>query len=213
MSEDKVFVIGFQKTGTMTMNGVLARLGYSVCYENIWWKTNPDLTREDLRAIALEAAQRYDGFVNNPWPLFYKELEEKFPDAKFILTTRDTESWKESARRHFAGITRPEFETIYGIEAFDGHEDDFVSLYENHNAEVIQHFLDKPGKLLVVDITKNPEWDGICDFLGKDVPTDSFPHTNKTGSLRQRFQKHMMPFISKIRGMLPSSLNTPNTPK
>lgn len=27
---DKVFVIGFQKTGTMTMNGVLTQLGYQV---------------------------------------------------------------------------------------------------------------------------------------------------------------------------------------
>ncbi len=54
---DKVFVIGFQKTGTMTMNGVLTQLGYQVCHENVWWKTNPNLDRDDLHDLALEAGK------------------------------------------------------------------------------------------------------------------------------------------------------------
>ena len=198
---DKVFVIGFQKTGTMTMNGVLTQLGYQVCHENVWWKTNPNLDRDDLHDLALEAGKKYDAFVNNPWPLFYEELEQAFPDAKFILTTRDTDSWKESARRHFSGVSRPEFQTIYGMDKFDGHEDEFIDLFENHNAGVIEYFVDKADKLLVIDITKNPDWKPICNFLGKDVPESSFPHTNKTGSLRQKFQKHGVPLLSKARGL------------
>lgn len=72
----KVFVIGFQKTGTISMYGALTSLGYTVCKKQVLWKTDSNLTKEDLRKLSLEAAQHSDAFVNNPWPLFFRELSE-----------------------------------------------------------------------------------------------------------------------------------------
>ncbi len=194
----KVFGIGFQKTGTMSLAGVVLALGYSLSYKNAWWKTDPDLA-EHIEDLAFEAAEKSDAFVNNPWPMLYQQLDEKYPGSKFILTIRDEQEWLESARRHFSGIKRPEIPWIYGVEGFDGNEDVFLERYRRHNAEVQEYFKDRPADLLVIDVTKNPEWKPICDFLGKPVPERSFPHANKTGTLRQEFQKHYVPVVSKVR--------------
>jgi hypothetical protein len=43
--------------------------------------------------------------------LFYRELLEKYPEAKVILTVRDPERWYDSVRQtiHFATNTFPKW--------------------------------------------------------------------------------------------------------
>ena len=184
------------------MASVMAALGYSVSHKNVWWTTNADLEQEELLQIAMEATENADAFVNNPWPLLYQELDEKYPNAKFILTVRDSESWMQSARNHFSGIYRPEYKSVYGLPHFDGHEDEFLAQFEAHNAGVEEYFRDRPGKLLVVDLINGDGWEPICDFLDKPVPDMGFIHTNRAGSLRQRFQRYGIPVMTSIRSAL-----------
>lgn len=195
----KIFVIGLQKTGTMSMIGVLNTLGYNTCKQNLWWKTAPDMTREKLENLAINSANEHDAFANNPWPLLYKELDKQFEDAKFILTVRESEKWQESAKKHFSGMNRAEFPIIYGVDEFDGNEEYLVNFFDTHNAEVKEHFADRPEKLLVVDITKNPGWEPFCKFLDKEIPDAPFPHKNKTGTIRQKLQKCAVPAVSALR--------------
>lgn len=53
-----------------------------------------------------------------------------------------------------------------------------ISVYSNHNKEVIEYFKDRPKYLLVLDFTKGDKWDELCAFLGEDIPTTDFPHAN-----------------------------------
>ena len=52
--------------------------------------------------MAYAMVEQFDAFEDNPWPLLYRELDERFPGSKFILTRRPTENWINSQVKDFA---------------------------------------------------------------------------------------------------------------
>lgn len=174
---NKVFCIGFHKTGTTSMGKALEALGYAVTGPN--GTRDPEIARR-VYTMAERLLTQYDAFQDNPWPILYKWCHERHPDAKFILTLRDPERWYESQCKHFAGNTTPMREWIYGpgCGAPLNNKERYQERFNAHNAEVIEYFKGKDN-LLVVDITQGDGWDQICPFLGKPVPNDlPFPHAN-----------------------------------
>jgi hypothetical protein len=56
-----------------------------------------------------------------------------------------------------------------------------IKLYEKRNREIIEYFQERPGQLLVIDITKEKDNSKIVDFL--ELPKtliDVLPHLNKS---------------------------------
>ena len=100
----KILCVGFQKTGTTSLTSALMRLGFSVgnahepILQNLTWT---DTLTQDIQKIALEQAHRYDAVQDSPYPFLYEELDREFPNSKFILTVRPTESWVRSMRSFF----------------------------------------------------------------------------------------------------------------
>ncbi|MBN2905500.1 MAG: sulfotransferase [Rhodobacteraceae bacterium] len=174
---DKVFGIGFHKTGTSSLKRALRRLGYRV--------TGPDHNHDpDIAQTYLDHAralsQRFDAFQDNPWPLVFREMDEMWPDAKFILTVRDPQSWIASQLRFFGDQGTPMRELIYGQGRGSpvGNEAHYIATMQSHEAAVRAYFADRPGKLLVFDIVGGAGWEPLCDFLGERVPRQPFPHAN-----------------------------------
>jgi len=176
MFEQKVFCIGFQKTGTTSLGEALGLLGYSVTGPN--FVTNQDLENQ-VYDLALAIAQKYDAFQDNPWPLLYKEMDQKFPRSKYILTLRPVDKWIDSVVRHFGSRQTAMRRWIYGIGSPQDNEDIFTERYERHNREVLAYFKDRPDDLLTLDVTAGEGWDRLCTFLDKPVPDVAFPHSNK----------------------------------
>lgn len=193
----KVFCIGFQKTGTTTMQQVLTELGYRVTGPN---RVNDRDIAQTLERITAELSHKYDAFQDNPWPLVYREMDRLHPGSKFILTIRDEQKWYGSFRNHFEGLERtPMAELIYGPDT--GQPPEFYKeRLRRHNAEVRDYFRDRPGDLLVIDISQDPRWEPICGFLGMPVPEQPFPHSNHRKYaflppvlrdwLKQRWRRH-----------------------
>lgn len=175
----KVFCIGFQKTGTTTMDQALRILGYRV--------TGPNHVRdadiaETYERIAAELSQQFDAFQDNPWPLVYRQMDALHPGSRFILTVRDEDRWFDSYRNHFEDRKASPMEVlVYGPEAawLEGGPELYKGRMRRHNAEVREYFRDRPGDLLVLDVTKDHRWEPICDFLGDPVPDVPFPHSNQ----------------------------------
>lgn len=176
----KVFGIGLNKTGTKTLGACFRTLGYRnksfdlelmECYNN-----------RDLNSV-FQVSDQYDSFEDWPWPLIYRELDEKYPEAKFILTIRkDPETWFESLCRHAlrTGPTRAR-EIAYGYSMPMENPVRHMDIYRNHNQAVIDHFSGRPGKLLVISWEANPTWSVLCDFLGcTTIPQSAIPHENKS---------------------------------
>jgi len=179
---DKVFCIGFHKTGTTSLAVALKMLGYRVTGPN--GTRDPDIA-EEVHAMADELVQKHDAFQDNPWPVLYRYLDEHYPGSKFIMTIRSPESWIRSQVKDFGLTETPMRRWIYGVGCPEGNEDVYVARYERHNREVLEYFADRPDDLLILDLPKGHGWPELCGFLGLDVPDKPFPHANKASLSRK----------------------------
>lgn len=186
MSErGKVFGIGLNKTGTTTLGLCLQHFGYRHTSSDL------ELTRLVGRGEVepvLRYAEGFDSFEDWPWPLIYRQLDERFPGSRFILTVRrNSDVWFRSLKKH-ALLTGPtEFRKVaYGHAAPDGHEADHIERYESHNDEVRRYFRDRPEDFLEVCWETGSEWEELSRFLGHPVPELPLPHANRSDRKRSR---------------------------
>src|SRR5210317_30486 len=157
----KVFSIGFHKTGTTSLEIALRKLGYRV--RGCFGTKDPDIA-DKVFDMAFAMVADYDAFEDNPWPVLYRELDERFPGSKFILTRRPADAWIRSQVKDFATTETPMRGWIYGENAGcpEGNEDVYVARYERHNREVLEYFKDRPDDLLVFDLPAGDGWDKLC---------------------------------------------------
>ena len=177
----KVFCIGFQKTGTTSMEAALGELGYKVT--SIFGKALPlDELRRSYAARGLEIAEEYDAVQDMPWPLLYRELDQAFPGSKFILTWRESDRWLKSICSHFGSNPAVLQQLTYGEDAPYpvGHEAHYVKVYETHNAEVRRYFAERKEDFLEMNLSKGDGWNVLCPFLGEPMPDSPFPRTNSS---------------------------------
>lgn len=156
----KIFVIGFNKTGTRSLcnyfndnkipsihwhKGKLARI-----MKKNFNRGKPLMKGyEEYRVFTdMEDYPRQ----NYAHVTFFKEMEQQYPDAKFILNIRDVENWIKSRNNH-DNYTRD----ICKILKMTKEElnEKWRNDYKEHIENVISYFSDKPNKLLVFDIEKD----------------------------------------------------------
>lgn len=176
---EKVFVIGFQRTGTTSVGAALETLGYHL--GGSFGSGSPlqlPLSQEKLASAARSFALRADAFADNPWPVVFREMDAAFPGSKFILTRRDPASWIDSMVRHYGEETDPVRSFIYGQGAPAGHETEYLCRYQRHVDDVLGFFAQRPGDLLVLNLDRWT-WDDLCGFLEKPAPHRPLPHVVK----------------------------------
>ena len=172
--KQKVFVIGFQKTGTTSLEYALQKLNYRVYGGDKKLMKFED--HQDLKKYIKKTLEGWDAVQDMPWPLFYKELYELYPDAKFILTIRDTEKWIDSVTKYFASIRIPLHQKIYNVPCAEGHESTYKAIYDKHNIEVQDFFKDK-SNFIIMEQGRNFDYSTLCAFLKlSKVPNELFPH-------------------------------------
>ena len=196
----KIFCIGFQKTGTTSIESALTSLGYKVC--GVRFDLIPHINNGDYDSI-WNVVDSFDAFRDNPWPVLYKAIDAKYPGSKFILTIRDEVSWIRSVVNHFGTKPSEMIQFIYHHPFPVGNENDFLSTYLKHNEEVLEYFSTRPQDLLVLNLDQKAEWETLCNFLGRPVPEIPFPHANKgaytmLGKKIKRFRKRVS---SKLRSL------------
>lgn len=200
----KVFCVGFQKSGTTSMETALQMLGYRVASVYGRDLSLPELQRRYVE-IGLSRAEEVDAAQDMPWPLLYRELDAAYPDAKFILTTRDEDAWWKSILGHFGRNKDVMQQLVYGEEAGAplGHEKRYRRIYREHNQRVQDYFADRPGKLLTLDFSAPVEWGPLCAFLDIAVPEAPFPRSNQPKqypSLRRDLRRRGLTFVNQMIG-------------
>jgi len=119
-------------------------------------------------------------------PGWYVPFNERYKNAKNILTVRDSNEWYDSVLRLFAGdgarSDKAATAVFFDVPAFtEEHRKLSIMRYEAHNQQVIDYFKAKPEKLLVLKLPFNDNsWKPLCNFLDKEVPTVSFPWLHAT---------------------------------
>ena len=185
MTTNKVFGIGFHKTGTTSVGRALEILGYRNCHGAKAIRSNmgelsmmEHLFKKDLRQI-FEIAQDFDSFNDNPWFIIYRELDRQFPNSKFILTTRSVNHWMDSMVNSFKNYDTAFRLWIYGKPNPVANETIYQKRYLEHNEQVLEYFKYRKQDLLVLNIDDMDKWTSICNFLEKKIPLIEFPHLNK----------------------------------
>lgn len=202
----KVIGAGFGRTGTLSLKSALEQLGFGPCHhmteiigdmqrQGPMWNRVASGKERDWKKV-------YAGYLATvDWPgcHYYAELADAFPEAKVILTVRESRAWyasmKETILKNVPGrairlllvvIKFPMsfVATIVLKRTFrnDTSEANAIATFERHNAEVQQRI--PAERLLVFDVKQG--WEPLCAFLDVPVPEAPFPRTND----REMFKLH-----------------------
>ena len=133
----------------------------------------------------------YEATVDAPAAFFYREILDAFPEAKVLLNLRDPESWyrsymtlrgtSEELRSHRSVNARLDMwlRIVDAIEhhVFDGRSDrdTCVAAFDAHNRRVEAEI--PKDRLLTFRVQEG--WVPLCEFLGREVPDEPFPHLNE----------------------------------
>lgn len=186
--QGKIFGIGLSKTCTTSLTRALRILDYNTIHYPFF-----QLDHSSPRAPLIENKLIADAYTDIPIPLYYQELDKKFPNSKFILTLRNMEDWLTSCERyhiwpgdymHNKALGRFRYirsvlhlhHQIFGSVCFD--RKTFQRSHERHLQEVRDYFKDRPQDLLEIDIRKGEGWEKLCPFLNKETPREAFPRKN-----------------------------------
>jgi len=199
----KVFGIGWARTGTTTLGRCFEILGFK--HQGQALELVEDIGRGDLTR-ALSLARAGEAFEDWPWILLFREMDAAFPGSRFILTTRKSGNWLRSYRRMLAAQGKSKVELneirriLYGLPFPDVTDAQLLERYERHNADVRQYFHDRPEDLLVVDWEQGSGWLELCAFLGCEIPDQPFPHENRSRSRAGRLLARVARRLSRRSG-------------
>lgn len=179
---NKVFCLGFWRTGTKSIAEALNILGYSDHRE--CWPVLPGIHMLAIEFLHFPAtwtpylneiykiSDKYNAFSDTPWHFAYPHLYKKYPDADFILVTRETDALVNSCVA---------FDKKYaGIDDMIHAKDYYKRRYLYHNNAILEYFNNegKDANFISIDL-KDLNWNTLCNFLKKPKPDIPFPHINR----------------------------------
>ncbi|MDP6935747.1 MAG: sulfotransferase, partial [Myxococcota bacterium] len=195
----QVIGAGFGRTGTASLKRALEILGLGPCYHMFEIRRAPWKARAWLPVIrggAPDWTGIYRGYASAvDWPTcsFHVQLAEAFPQARFVLTTRDPERWYQSTHRTLYALWQampgwvrwlPLVGSIHALivehiwdgtfEGRFGEQAEALSRYQAHQAAVVASLPEE--RLLVFGVEQG--WEPLCSFLEVPVPDVPFPHLN-----------------------------------
>ena len=176
----KVIGVGLNKTATKTLKSLLENNGFR---HQTYDLQAFELYRQGRIDLLLDWMEEFDSFEDWPWPLFYRQIEARFPDAKFVLTTRkNPETWYRSLCKMAVRLgPLNDFEKhIYGYSMPQGRKQHHIDFYNRHNTEVRAHFANQPDKLIEVCFGDPSQERELAAFLGIELPEEQLPKTNES---------------------------------
>ncbi|MBO9575500.1 MAG: hypothetical protein J7494_07185 [Sphingobium sp.] len=196
----KVIGAGLGRTGTLSLKFALEHLGFGPCHHmaEVFCNTTEQLPkwlgvvngRPDWDAVF----DGYESAVDYPACTYWRELADKYPEAKIILSVRDPESWFNSATETIfsphmlARVTqeplKPFFEGAVIGDFGDRITDKafMIDYFQRRNEEVVA--IAPRDRLLVFEAKQG--WEPLCAFLGVPVPDIPYPRVNGKDEMAAR---------------------------
>lgn len=193
---NKIFGIGLHRTGTTTLGDCLIQLGFT---PQANWNTSanfiPHYHLGEYEEI-YKHANCFRSFQDSPWNHgdFYKFLDKKFPNSKFILTKRNENTWYRSFKKHWTPLGETKTNTSrhplgkiyhknlfrFEKDCFDNYEAYYKAIYNIRNDEIIDYFKNRKNDFLIIDWEEGDGWEKLCPFLNRPLLKIPLPHHNKT---------------------------------
>ena len=191
----KVFGIGLSRTGTKSLTLALKQLGLNIVH----YPNNRTTLQELMTAnYDLSILRDCDGITDITVAAYYAQLDQLFPNSKFILTVREKESWLKAVEAHWHN--KPVFDinpdnedkmrlrrflrlAVYGTYTFN--PDRLAYVYDLHHKNILDYFKNRPESLLVLNICGGEGWEVLCPFLERLILREEFPVMYKKSILKK----------------------------
>jgi Sulfotransferase domain len=206
LPEQKVFCVGFGKTGTTSMEAFFKAMGFQVGDQAAGELLLRDWADRRFNSI-IELARTAQFFQDIPFscPFTFQCLDASFPGSKFVLTIRDSEQWYRSLIRFhtqllgkkrlptaqelsecpigYNGFMSEAMYLVYGTTENDPYnKDSLIATYEFHNSSVKKYFAGRKSDLLVIDLSEEKAAQRIVEFLGMTYQGQRLPHLNRSAT-------------------------------
>tara|TARA_R100000951_G_scaffold103214_1_gene95744 strand:+ start:830 stop:1459 length:630 start_codon:yes stop_codon:yes gene_type:complete len=206
----KIFCIGYNKTGSTSLYYAIKELGFKA--DDGVFDEGERLMRNvckgDLVSVTnwIESRNHIELFKDVPLslPHVWEALYEKYPDAIYVLSERDSsEQWYNSISKFHTKVwglsPNPDWEEMknikanylgfpydymsytYGKEGLPYDKDKLINSYEAHNKKVKEFFKDKKN-FISVNVSNDNDYLRLANFLEKKPLGNKFPALNKTSS-------------------------------
>lgn len=215
--QQPIFTVSLHKVATRSTQAFIESLGYTGIH---YPKYVGDFDLEDWlerraasRAEALDAIlERFPDrqvFSDVPIPGLYREASARFPNAKFILVTRDPRYWWNTLYRHWQlrkGSRRLDYFEYLQYSPYDyprerpvsrADRDLFIRIFEQHEREVTALFGQRDN-FLKINLDKDHLEPELARFLGAEnyapmpyVRTGNRQVTSKLGHLAYRLRSRL----------------------
>jgi hypothetical protein len=228
---------GLPRTGTLSQKVALEMLGLAPCYHMV--NVLADLDLAQLWRQALEGEPSWDelfgGFeatVDWPGSFFWRELLDVYPDAKVLLSVRDSEAWERSMRETIWGIFYGDVlirDLSYARSRVDPKWRGYIELMEemwrrsglidagaDTTSESMRNAMDDfnqevqatvpAERLLVWSVSDG--WEPLCEFLGLPIPNTPFPHLNDSREFVERIVDGALLSLGEWRARATASVAT-----
>ena len=217
MTNLQVIGVGLGRSGTRSLQAALEDLGFGPGYDMLRAFQNPGQYHlyqklyqepENTEEVVKEILQGFPSTLSYPFCMYYEELIKWNPDAKLILTVRDSpETWVSSAQETIFRSNRKQnwflwkfnklvFDymmasyvywvtrimiRVHGVDP-NNPKTDLAQMYSDWNKRVIETVPEE--KLLIFNVKEG--WKPLCEFLGVQVPNKPFPRVNSREEWKRR---------------------------
>jgi len=194
---NKIFVFGYNKTGTMSLSSALEILGYKVLHTGSNnFKGSLFKIADNLHILGkniLDGLDEYDCYLDYPIyePTVFSHIVHEYPDAKYISLIRNLDGYVESVLQakvrklrggnfdnwNWLGVgneevfkSYPEYQREWVKNRTEFKHDSNISLLFKNNINYLN-----------MNICDNGDgWEKLCKFLDKEIPDVDFPHENES---------------------------------
>ncbi|KAF2095780.1 hypothetical protein NA57DRAFT_78562 [Rhizodiscina lignyota] len=216
--EMQVIGAGIGRTGTTSLSAALEILGISPTYNWAALEASSDYAIDFwVRQLNIKRSGKYqasDGICRNatvwdeilrdyaaiadaPGNEFATDLAHAYPNAKVILTVRDSpEAWLASWNKtiYAQQLTWRDswsMRVMRAIDEFTGRESktDRIMLAWYNDFQEHVHKNVPADRLLEYNVKEG--WEPLCHFLGKEIPDVAFPHVNDAAAFHDGTENAM----------------------
>jgi hypothetical protein len=206
-NKPKLFVIGFNKTGTTSVEAALNEFDIILGNQREAELLMDDIIKNDYSSL-INYCKKAEAFQDIPFsiPGIFKVLDKAFKDSKFILTIRDNDQqWFDSISNFhgklwangstptkldltnapyiYKGYALKVINYIYGDNYYDS--DHYKDVYNRHNTDIISYFKHRTNDLLIINPAEKNSYYKLCQFIGEKPLRESFEWKNKTSEIKQ----------------------------
>lgn len=214
----KIFQIGFNKCGTGSLHKFLLKNNINSVHFKRGEIARTIFKNYNSGEPLLTGLDDYQAFTDMEWVThecelsvgtdLYKELYQEYPDAVFILNTRNIDKWLKSRISHNGGSYLSRYRSILDLPK-DNIIEHWRERYLKHISDVELFFSDNKDANFIhwkIDDCENHQ---LADFLiqaGFDIRNKIVPHSHKSKCIIDNSDQIILDYILDL-GCLMQSTN------